>query len=136
MAAATEYSPTPVSAFPRVFLPLRQYVIVLLIAAALPALAQKRPDATGDQNTLALQMANVLQDEQRALAELHRRLGESNDPRAITQLELEADRVRLGAEVELLRLHAQRARRAGNQRLALRIEAAIEALTAAARERS
>jgi len=136
MAAVPEFTPIPVSAFPRVFLPLRQYVIVLLIAAALPALAQKRPDAGADQNTLALQMASVLQEEQRALVDLHRRLADSSDPRTISQLELEADRVRLSAEVELLRLHAQRARRAGNEKLALRIEAAIEALVAAATERS
>src|SRR5262249_59507480 len=110
--------------------------IVLLIAAALPALAQKRPDTTADQNALALQMATVLQNEQTALVDLHRRLADSADPRAMAQLELETDRVRLGAEVELLRLHAERARRAGNEKLAARIEAAIQALVAAASEHS
>src|SRR5262249_45375218 len=107
-----------------------------LIAAALPALAQKRPEPAADQNALVLQMANVLQQEQHALVELHQRIADAPDPRVVAQLELEADRVRLGAEVELLRLHAERARRAANEKLAVRIEAAIEALTAAAHERS
>ncbi len=133
MAAASDCSLAPASAGPHIFLPLRQYVIVLLIAAALPALAQKRPaEPTADLNAFALQVASALLEEQRALAALDRRVRETRDPDAVRELEREASRVRVHAEVALLRIHAQHARLAGNDRMAERIEAAIRVLTEAA----
>jgi hypothetical protein len=115
--------------------PFRQYLGALLIAAALPAMAEEgRAPAPGPTvvkprlSPLAADMMKVIESEQQALAALSLRFKRAGDARAALAVQREIERVKLETEVSLLRIQASYARREGRLKTAQEIEAAVETM--------
>jgi hypothetical protein len=71
-------------------------------------------------------MLQVLEQRDRALAEVQARLELASGERAALALQREAERIKSDAEVSLLRVQADHARRAGRLKTADELDAAIE----------